>query len=150
MAQEVQYGKAVLYGITNDGSPITISGYATFIAQTANAQQQFEEKITKDENGADVNWLAQNEHLIVRIRFVMSGATRAAAAATGAFLNPLAKVTLDNFQVNAFNGDYQNMSGATIDLGNEKNGEIELQLRKYANVTQNGLATGAAISEGGS
>ena len=33
MAQEVQNGKAVLWGIANDGTAISIDGYATFILQ---------------------------------------------------------------------------------------------------------------------
>lgn len=146
MAAEVQHGTAVLYGITNLTTAITILGYATFLPQSVNATQNFEEKVTKDANGADANWTTQNEHSIVKIKFVMSGATRAAAAAIGAFVSPLAKVTLANFLVSTLNGDYQNMSGATIDLGNEKNGEVDLTLRKYADSTQNTLATGTVIT----
>lgn len=146
MAQEIQHGTATLYAIANNGSAITLSGYATIMPQTANATQNFEEKVTKDATGSDANWTSTNEHYVIKIKFVPSGATRAAAGAVAAFVNPLAKVTLANFRVSAFNGDHQNMSGATIDLGNEKNCEMDLTLRRYADSTQNTLATGTAIS----
>lgn len=146
MAQETQRGTAIIHGIDNSGSAITISGYATFLGPlSANVTQNFDEKIHSNGIGAHSAWVTQNEHNIVRIRFKPSGATRAAASAVAVFVGPLATVTLANFKVSVFNGAYQNLSGATIDLKNEDAGELELNLRKYTDATQNTAATGSAI-----
>jgi len=147
MAQEIQHGgAAVVHGI-DGSSAITISGYATFIGpQSGNVQQNFEETITKDGQGADANWIAKNEHYILRIKFTPSGANRAAAAAVAVFVAPHAAVTIANARIAALNGAWQNINGATIDLGSEKVCEVELQLRRYTDSTQNTGATAAALS----
>lgn len=146
MAAEVQHGDAVIHGIDNSGSAITVSGYATFFLQSINIQQNFEEKITKDNLGFDANWTSLNEHSVMKMKFRPKGATRAAASAVAAFVAPHAKVTTANFKVAALNGDFQNLSGATIDLKNDDPADQELSLRKYADSTQNTAATGTAVS----
>lgn len=148
MAQEIQHGTlAVVHGVDSSGSAITILGYATFIGpQSANVQQNFEETITKGFQGADENWIAKNENYIQRIKFTPAASTRALAAGIAVFVAPHAKVSTANIRVAAFNGDWQNLSGATIDLANEKVGDIELQLRRYTDTTQNNAAVAAALS----
>src|SRR5438876_12214217 len=106
MSDQVQTGSAVVYGLANDGSAITIEGYATFILETAKAGHKFELDAVKDENNFDAALIATNGHRELDITWTPSGATKAAAAATAVFLNPLDKVTLANFKVGSFNGDY--------------------------------------------
>jgi hypothetical protein len=136
MANEVQNGTAILHGITNGGSPISMSGYATFILETAKAGHKFKLEAIEDEVGFDRSLIATNSHVEVDIAWTPSGATRAAAVATAAFLTPLAKVTLANFAVAAFNGDWIYVGDQSIDLSNAA-GKMSLKVRKYDDSTQN-------------
>ncbi len=137
---EIQTGTGVLYGIQNDGSPISIEGYATFILETAKGNHKFEMDAVKDENNFDRALIATNPHIELDISWTPSGATRAAAAATAVFLEPLAKVTLDNFKIAAFNGDFVYVGDASIDLSH-KQGKMMLKVRKYDDADQNASLT---------
>src|SRR5947209_7733849 len=106
MPAEIQNGTGVLWGITNSGSAITMSGFATFILDGAKGGHKFDLDALKDETKYDVALIAANGHLELDITWTPSGATRAAAAATAVFLAPLAKVTLANFKLSAYNGDW--------------------------------------------
>lgn len=136
MPAEVQTGKGILYGITNSGSAITMTGFATFILDSAKGQHKFDIDDIKDESNFDVASIATNGHIEIDIQWTPSGATRAAAAATAAFLTPLSKVTLANFKVSDFNGDYQYRGDESIDLSH-KEAKISLKLRKYDDNDQN-------------
>jgi|SRR5580765_2886755 len=136
MASEVQNGKGTLFGITNSGSPISMTGYATFILDTAKGAHKFKLTAIEDENEFDTTLIATNSHIELDITWTPSGATRAAAAATAAFLLPLAKVTLANFKVSAFNGDYVYVGDESIDLSHGA-GKMSLKVRKYDDSTQN-------------
>lgn len=147
MAAEVQVGTAVIAGITNSGSAITITGFATFLFDTAQAQHHFDVRDTKDATAYDVNLAASNEYLEVTLDFEPSGATRAAAAAVFVMPSPLAAITLANFKIAMFNGAYVYMGDARVDLSKQQNGKISgLKIRKYADSTQNTSLTGGAIS----
>lgn len=136
MPAEVQTGKATLFGITNSGTAITILGFATFILDSSKAGHKFKLTAIEDENEADAALIATNPHLEKDITFTASGATRAAAAATAVFLAPLAKVTLANFKVAAFNGDWIYIGDESIDLSHNV-AKIALKIRKYDDATQN-------------
>ena len=136
MATEVQNGTGIVHGIRNDGSAITMTGYATFILETAKGQHKFKLDNVEDELGFDAALIATNGHVETDITWTPSGATRAAAEATAVFLTPLAKVTLDNFKITAFNGDWIYIGDQSIDLSH-KMGKITLKVRKYDDATQN-------------
>jgi hypothetical protein len=127
---------AVIYGVNNDGSPITIEGYATFLLETAKASHKFELDTVKDEANFDASLIASNGHRELDITWTPSGATKADAAATAVFLEPLTKVTLEHFKVDSFNGDYIYVGDAMVEL-NHKQGKMSMKLRKYDDDDQN-------------
>ncbi len=141
---EVQNGTAILHGIRNNGTAITISGYATFILETTKGQHKFKLDTVEDELGFDKALIATNAHIEVDLTFMPSGATRAAAEGVAAFILPLAKVTLANFAVAAFNGDWVYVGDASIDL-NTKQGKMSMKIRKYADGTQNASLTTTVV-----
>ncbi len=144
MPAEVQTGTAVLHGITNDGSAITIDGYATFILDSAKGGHKFKLDAVEDETGFDKALVATNAFVEMDITWMPSGATRAAAAATAAFLTPLASVTMDNFKVTAFNGDWIYVGDQSIDLSHGV-AKMSLKLRKYDDTDQNTSLTTTVV-----
>jgi hypothetical protein len=137
---ELQTGKGLLYGISNSGAAITMLGFATFIMDTLKGAHKFKLDAIEDELGADVSLVATNPHVEIDVTWTASGATRAAAAATAVFLTPLSKVTLANFKVAAFNGDWIYIGDESIDLSHAV-GKISLKLRKYDDAAQNASLT---------
>lgn len=140
MASEVQNGTGIIHGIANNGTPITMSGFATFILDTVKGGHKFKLDAIEDEIGFDRALTAVNAHVELDITWVPSGSTRAAAHSTAAFLPPLAKVTLANFKVSAFNGDYIYVGDESIDLSHGA-GKMSLKVRKYDDASQNASLT---------
>lgn len=140
MASEVQNGTGVLYGITNSGSAITLEGFATFTLEGAKAGHKFKLDALEDENNFDKTLIATNSHVEMDITWAPTGATRAAAAATCAFLTPLSTVTLGNFKVSAFNGDWIYVGDQSIDLS-KGFAKMSLKVRKYDDSAQNASLT---------
>jgi hypothetical protein len=136
MPAEIQTGKGIVYGITNSGSAITMTGYATFILDSVKGSHKFDLDEVKDETKYDVSLIAVNGRLEITVSWKPSGATRAAAATTAVVIAPLAKVTLANFKIAAYNGDW-------VYIGDEELGveqgpaTMSLKLRKYDDATQN-------------
>lgn len=135
MATVTKRGKANVDGIAG-----TIDLVVYPVAQSGKASQNWEEEVVKDVRGFDAAWLARNTHYLNDFAFKLLGDTAANAQAGAAFIAPLATVTLSAFEVSQFNGTYQNISGAEIDLGNTKVGDFSLKFRKYADSTQNTLS----------
>ena len=136
MAAEVQNGTGILYGITNSGSAITMSGYATFIFDSAKAAHKFDLDSVKDQLHFDASLIATNGRLEIDITWTPSGATRSAAALTAVFLTPFATVTLANFKVGAFNGSWIYIGDEAIDLSQQV-AKMTIKIRKYDDSTQN-------------
>lgn len=136
MASEVQNGRGILFGITNSGSPITMEGYATFTLDAVKGAHKFKLDAIEDENAFDAALIATNTHIELDITWVPSGATRLAAAATAVFLQPLARVSLSNFAVGDFNGDWIYVGDQSIDLSHGA-AKMSLKVRKYSDTTQN-------------
>lgn len=141
MPAEVQTGTAVVHGITNSGSAITLSGFATFILQGSGATHKFNLDRILDATKYTASLIATDGHLELDVKFRPSGATRAAAAAVAVFLAPLAKVTLANFKIAAFNGDWVYVGDEKISLSNTDAVDLELKLEKYDDATQNTALT---------
>lgn len=144
MSSATVNGKAVIHGIRGIESA-SLSGWASIspLETTAPITQNFEEKTVK-RNGFDVAWIATNQHYTLDLTFKPSATTIALAAGAYAFVAPLAKVTLSNFDETILNGDWTNMSGASIDFSDSDVAPIKLKLRKYVDSDQNTLATTAA------
>ena len=163
MATDILVGQAVLHGIQNDGTAISISGYATFILNKLSAAHMFELKKVKNELDFTTAAISVDESAEITMDFTVSGGsagTRATAATTAVFPAPLAKVTLSHVKIQTafatsnntsgatgtkiFDGDYSYEGGATIDLSNSDFAKLTgLKLRKYADSTQNASMTTA-------
>jgi len=135
MATITKRGKANVEGIAG-----TIDVIVYPVAQTGDMEMNFEEEIIKDVRGFDTAWLARNNHYLSNFAFKLLGDTAAHAAAGGVFLAPFATVTLSGFDLAAFNGTYQNISGQKIDLGNTKVSDLNTKFRQYDDSTQNTLS----------
>jgi hypothetical protein len=135
MATVTKRGKACVEGI-----PGTIDLVVYPVKQTGKMVANFEEEVVKDEDGFDVAWVARNLHFLNDFAFKLLGDTQAHAIAGGAFIAPYATVTFSGFDLAAFNGTYQNISGQDIDLANTKVGDMSIKLRRYDDATQNTLS----------
>lgn len=138
---EIQKGEAKLWGITNDGTAFTISTLATFSIKTASLTHEFRLKDEQDATDYDVAAIATNGMLKATVTVSLAGATRAAAAATGVFLAPLATVTLAHFKLSALNGTWQYAGNQKIDLSSGDVAKLTLELRKYDDSGQNTVMT---------
>lgn len=136
MATEVQNGLAYIHGINNSGSAITIEGYASFTLDSVKLGAKWKVDSLEDEQGFDNALIFTNGMYEADVTFMLTGASRSAAAATAVFLEPGQSVTMANFQVSLLNGDWINMGDQSIDLSH-KQGKMSLKLRKYADATQN-------------
>lgn len=137
MAAEIQNGTATVFGITNDGTAISIAGYATFLLQGASPTHKFDIKAIKDADNYDANLIASNGMVEMDIDFYPSGSTRAAAAAVAVFLSPLSSVATAHFKIAALNGTWIYIGNEKLDLSNSDSAKITLPLRKYDDSTQN-------------
>lgn len=144
MPAEVQTGTGVIHGIQNSGSAITMSGYATFILESGKGGHKFTLDDVKDAGKNDLSLIASNPFIELEITWKPSGATRAAATATAVFLAPLAKVTLANFKVSAFNGDWVYVGDETLEVMQGQAG-MSLKLRKYDDSAQNTSLTTTVV-----
>ncbi len=137
MIQEVQTGTAKLFGITNNGSAIAISAFATFVAQSIDLADNTRIKEEQDETDYDVTLIATNQNIEGRLTIEPAGATRAAAAAVAVFLTPLSAIQLSNFKLSALNSNYWIYMGKErIMLNFQDAAKIELPVRLYANAAQ--------------
>jgi hypothetical protein len=144
MPAEIQTGKAVVFGITNNGGAITMTGYATFILDSVKGSHKFELDDVKDENKYDVSLIATNGRLEISVTWKPSGATRAAAATTAVIIAPLTKVTLSNFKVAAYNGDWVYIGDEELTV-EQAPASMSLKLRKYDDATQNASLTTTVV-----
>jgi len=135
MALEVQNGRAVLYGIRNNGTPIQVEGYGSIIVDTAKQQHKFKMENVEDELGFDTALIATNSHVEVDLTWVPSGTTRAEAETISTFLEPLAPVALSGFAIAFFNDNWIYVGDGSIDLSH-KAGKMSIKLRKYSDPEQ--------------
>ena len=140
---EIQNGKAVVFGIASsgnqigiDGSDQAVPGYASFIWDTVKGAHKWDSDFIKDELNADAAVVASNPHIELDIVFTPAGSTRADVAGKTVFALPNSKVTLSDFKIAAFNGDYLLLSDQGIDLSH-KEAKMPMKLRKYDDEDQN-------------
>ena len=137
MIAEIQTGTAKLFGITNNGTQIAISAFATFVAQSIDLADNTRIKEEQDETDYDVTLIATTQNIEGRLTIEPSGTTRTAAVAVSVFLTPLAAVQLSNFKLTALNSaNWIYMGKERIMLNFQDAAKIELPVRLYANATQ--------------
>jgi hypothetical protein len=165
--QEIQAGRVILWGIASDppgtqivsgGSNTTggsgqlpgnaVSGYA-FILSTVPVSHQFELDHVVQEQKFTVNLTASDENVECELDFTISGTSQATilaalnAANTAAsntrsvFPSPHSKVTLQEFAVEVYNGDWIYIGGAKLECSaGVPNKYTGIKLRKYADQDQ--------------
>lgn len=134
MATEIKRGKAQVSGIVGS---VDLVVYA--VAQSGTLTQNTESEVVKDQIGFDCAWRDTNLHYLADFKFKVLGDTVAHAKSL-TFIAPLATVTLSAFDLADFNGTYQNLSGAQIDLANTSIADFAAKFRKYGDATQNTLS----------
>lgn len=144
---ETQIGAvAYLYGITNDGTNIAITGLATFELDSDEISYTWSEKENKDATGNTRNLVQTNFKSDRTITFTPAGADRAAAAAIADAAIALQNLVVTHYKVAAFNGTYRIKPGTKVSLKMDDNASITINAEKYANSTQNTNLTGTPIS----
>ena len=119
--------------------------------QSLKIKHNFKTNEVLDANGFWIGEDARNMHAILTVTFKLTAASKALAAANGAFLLPFAQVNLSapagspDFLPwlgaagvgGLYTGGWCYHEGGTIDLTNEAPGGGEISLRKFADPTQN-------------
>lgn len=143
MASELQTGKGILWGggAGADGvNPVGITGFASFILDTGKGAHKFKLTAIEDENEFDASLIATNGMIELDLTWTPTGVTRAAAIATAVYLSPLAKVTLTNFKIAIFNGDWIYIGDQSIDISHQAT-KISIKIRHYMDAVQNAALT---------
>ena len=150
MPAEVLTGIAALNGIQNNGSAITLKGYATFVIQKLASTHNFDIADLKDERGFDVAAKATNTYKEIDADFTPASTTRALTASfidtLTAALTPLCSVAIANCKVTSFNGTYQYRGGGIVTQ--DASGDVKvtgMKLRKYDDATQNTSLTTVVV-----
>src|ERR1035437_4999055 len=114
---EQQIGAVVyLYGITNNGTTVTIAGLDSFEFDSDKLTLTWDEKANKDTTGNIQNFTQTNFRYERSLKIYPSGATRAAAATVAGEAITLFSVVIANYKVAAFNGSWRVKSGTKINL----------------------------------
>ena len=147
MAAEIIAGQAVIHGVKDNDSAITLTGYATFVIDSLAFKHEFKIEDGEDSLGNDAWTKAWNEAGMITIDFTPDGATRAAAAAIPVMPIPLSAVTISNCIVQTafgssvtklFDGVYQYRGGTEVKMEAGKTMKMTgMQLKKWADPTQN-------------
>ena len=143
MANAIATGKAQIDGI--GGVTFTVLS-PNPTPQTGRLSVAADLSTEKDGRGFDNAWRWRNLHYNVTWTFVLQGTTFANAQSSGTVVNPGTKVTIASCEVAAYNGDWVVMEGASYDLGNTKAATMDIPLRRYADSSQNSLATTTVVS----
>src|ERR1017187_8147295 len=112
---------AYLYGITNNGTTVTIAGLDSFEFDSDELTLSWDEKANKDTTGNVQNFTQTNFRYERSLKFYPSGATRAAAATVAGESITLFSVVIANYAVGEFNGTWRVRSGTKINLKMDDN-----------------------------
>ena len=136
---------AYLYGITNNGTAISMTGLASFELDSDDLSLTWKEKEKTDTTGNTQNITAVNFKYERSVKFNPSGATRAAAAAVCDAALTLTSLVVANYKVAAFNGAWRIKPGTKISLKADDDAAIDISCEKYVNANQNAALTGTPI-----
>lgn len=135
---EVQNGAvAYIHGITNNGTPFTMSGYPTFIFNSDDITQQWDKKPKKDSANSTVAIIGTDARYERTVRIEITGATRADAIAKAIFPAVLASITFANLAVAIQNGKWLPEPGVKMMLKFDDELAMEFPLVKFADEAQN-------------
>ena len=134
-----------LYGITNNGTAVTIAGLDSFEFDSDDLTYTWDEKANKDTTGNIQNFTQTNFRYERSLKIFPSGATRAAAAAVCGEAITLFSVVIANYKVASFNGSWRVKSGTKVNLKMDDNASIDFNMERYINVAQNTALTSAPI-----
>ena len=155
---ETQIGAiAYLFGITSDGTPISLQFLVGGVGGSAAAGSSFEldsddvtftwkEKENTDTTGNTQNITKTNFKYERTIKLMPSGATRAAAATCGDSIITCDTLTVAHYKVQSFNGNWRIKPGTKISLKMDDNSGFDISCEKYANANQNTALTAPPIS----
>lgn len=149
-------GAAVVHGVANNGTALTLSFIATFIGpQRMEAEHQFDHYDVKDNLGFTATSVAFDEKAEIVVDLTPSGATRAIVAALNLFPIPIESVTIANCKVTGgfistnsavFNGVYSYMGGArAVQTSAEAFKLTGVRLRMFSNAAQNTSLTTTVV-----
>ena len=136
---------AYLYGITNNGTTVTIAGLDSFEFDSDELSLTWDEKANKDTTGNIQNFTQTNFRYERSLKIYPSGATRAAAATVAGEAITLFSVVIANYKVAAFNGSWRVKSGTKINLKMDDNASLDFSMERYTNAGQNTALTSAPI-----
>ena len=141
---------AYLFGITTNGTPISITGLASFELDSDELTYTWKEKENTDTTGNVQNIIQTNFKYERSIKFAPSGTTRAAAAliadSQGSGVLNLIKLVVANYKVSAFNGTWRIKPGTKVNLKMDDNASIDINAELYLNSSQNAALTGTPIA----
>lgn len=132
MAQETQVGVAKVFGLRGAALE-TLEGAATITMESADFEHKFKLDESLGQDGDVETLFASKEEYEISINLMPTGASRAAAAdqAVDLIPAPLSKVTLSEFAIESFNGDYNYIGGATIKMVRDKECVMGMKLRAF-------------------
>ena len=144
---------AYLYGITNNGTPVSITGLDSFEFDSDDVTVTWDEKANKDTTGNIQNYTQTNFRWERSMKIFPSGATRTIAAnvahealaAGGAAIINLYVLVVANYKVNEFNGSWRIKPGTKCNLKMDDNASIDFSMEKFVNNAQNLALTGIPI-----
>lgn len=143
---EAQVGAvAYLYGITNNGTQISITGIASFELDSDDVSLTWEEKRKKDTTGNEQSITSTNYKYDRALKIWPSGATRAQAASVADGMFTLLNLVVANYKVNTFNGAWRLKPGIKVNLKMDDDASIDITAERWQNVAQNAALTSAPI-----
>ena len=145
---EVQLGaEALIFGITTNGTPISITGLAEFELDSDDLTLTWDEKEFKDTTGNDTNITQKNFRYERSIKLLPSGSSRTNAVAVaeysiadnGGVYVPLqmTSIYVANYKIAAFNGEWIVRPGTKVSLKMDDWCSIDVSCKRYANAGQN-------------
>ena len=123
-----------------------LDAYIGVMNKTIKGKHGWSSNVIKNSQGFWAGEDARDEHIIITVDFHLTAASKALAIANGAFLRPLAEVTISGAdlpwinttgQGGFYTGPWCYHEGASIDLSAEQPGGTQIMLRKFADPTQN-------------
>lgn len=140
---------AYLYGITNSGTQVLITGLNSFEFDSDDLTYTWKEKEHMDTTGNVQNITGTNFKYERSWKAFPSGPTRAAAALIadnqGSGVLNLLNLVVANYKVAAFNGVWRIKPGTKINLKMDDDATISVECEKYLNSAQNAALTSEPI-----
>jgi hypothetical protein len=134
-----------MYGITNNGTQVVITGIASFEFDTDDVSLTWEEKRKKDTTGNTQNITSTEFKYDRTLKIAPSGSTRTQAAAAADSVFTLQNLVVANYKVNTFNGTWRLKPGIKCNLKMDDDASIDISAEKWVNASQNAALTGAPI-----